>query len=143
MRTLDEIIAKLLPEERAKVAARTKELMAEEVGLRNLRKARRLTQQRMAKVLHIDQGGISKIESRSDMLLSTLRTYLKGMGGSLRLIAEFEDYITEIRSLGEVSDIAEVPRSKRKQAPQPKVARKIYPKQRHHARAFRKSAASR
>jgi hypothetical protein len=82
MRTLDQIIAKLPPEERARVAARTKELTADEVGLRNLLKARRLTQQRTAKVLHIDQGGISKIESRSDMLLSTLRTYLNGMGDS-------------------------------------------------------------
>jgi len=42
----------------------------------------------MAKLLRIDQAGISKIESRSDMLLSTLRSYVEATGGSLRLVAE-------------------------------------------------------
>jgi len=41
--------------------------------------------------LRMDQGSISKIESRSDLLLSTLRSYVEAMGGSLRLIAEFPD----------------------------------------------------
>jgi transcriptional regulator with XRE-family HTH domain len=135
MRTLDDVIAKLPPAERAKVTARAKQLVAEEVGLRSLRKARRLTQQRMAKALHMDQGGVSKIESRSDMLLSTLRAYLKSMGGSLRLIAEFPDSVTEITSLGETSDVTGVVRSKRKQAHQPKAATKIQAKLARHSRA--------
>jgi hypothetical protein len=58
----------------------------------------------MAKLLHIDQAGISKIESRSDMLLSTLRSYVEAMGGSLRLVAEFPDGVAELSSLGEALD---------------------------------------
>jgi DNA-binding XRE family transcriptional regulator len=101
MRNLDQIIASLPAERRAKITARTQRLIAEEVALRHLRQAHRLTQQSMAKLLHIDQAGISKIESRSDMLLSTLRSYIEAMGGSLRLLAEFPDGVAELSSLGE------------------------------------------
>ena len=104
MRTLDQIIGGLSATRRGKIAARTQKLIAEEVALRHLRQARDLTQQSMAKLLHIDQAGISKIESRSDMLLSTLRSYVEAMGGSLRLVAEFPDGIAELSSLGEALD---------------------------------------
>jgi len=104
MRTLDQIIANLPPERRAKVTAGAQKLIAEEKVLRHLRQARDRTQQSMAKLLHIDQAGVSKIESRSDMLLSTLRSYVEAMGGSLRLVAEFPDGIAELSSLGEALD---------------------------------------
>ena len=114
MRTLDQIIANLPAARRAKVTARTQELIAEETALRHLRQARDLTQQSMAKLLHIDQAGISKIESRSDMLLSTLRSYVEAMGGSLRLVAEFPDGVAELKSLGEALD-TRAPKGKTKQ----------------------------
>ena len=104
MRNLDQIIASLPPERRASVEAGAQRLIAEEIALRHLRQARDLTQQTMAKLLDIDQAGISKIESRSDMLLSTLRSYVKAMGGSLRLLAEFPDGVAELSSLGEALD---------------------------------------
>jgi transcriptional regulator with XRE-family HTH domain len=104
MRNLDQIIAALPRERRAKVETRAQKLIAEEMALRRLRQARDLTQQSMAKLLHIDQAGISKIESRSDMLLSTLRSYVEAMGGSLRLVAEFPDGVAELSSLGETLD---------------------------------------
>lgn len=104
MRNLDQIIASLPAERRAKVTARTQKLIAEEMALRHLRQAHHLTQQVMANLLHIDQAGISKIESRSDMLLSTLRSYIEAMGGSLRLVAEFPDGVAELSSLGEALD---------------------------------------
>ena len=112
MRTLDQIVAELPTERRAKVTARTKQLIAEEIALRHLRRARDLTQQRMAELLRLDQGSVSKIESRSDMMLSTLRSYVEAMGGSLRLIAEFPDEIAEVGSLGEALDIKAAPPSK-------------------------------
>ena len=106
MRTLDQIIAELPPDERTAIATRARQLIAEENALRLLRRARSLTQQNMATLLHIDQAGVSKIESRSDMLLSTLRSYVEAMGGSLRLVAEFPEGVAELASLGEVSDAA-------------------------------------
>lgn len=76
---------------RKKVEARATELIAEEMSLRDLRKALDKTQVKMAKALGIKQEGVSRIEKRSDLLLSTLRGYVEAMGGELRLIAEFPD----------------------------------------------------
>ncbi len=86
-----EKIAKLNSAQRKKVAARAAELIAEEMSLRQLRKARKLTQARVAKVLGVTQDSVSRLEKRSDLLLSTLRKTVKAMGGEVRIVAEFPD----------------------------------------------------
>jgi transcriptional regulator with XRE-family HTH domain len=58
---------------------------------RELRRARKLTEVRLAKALGITQDGVSRLEKRTDLLLSTLREYVEAMGGKLSLIAEFRD----------------------------------------------------
>lgn len=88
-RTLKQVIATLPKGERAKVAARTRELIAEEMSLRDLRKAIGKTQVAVARRLGVGQDAISKLEMREDMYLSTLRGMLKAMGGELELIARF------------------------------------------------------
>jgi DNA-binding XRE family transcriptional regulator len=88
---LERIREKLGPARRKKVAARAAQLIAEEMTLQELRRARKLTQVRMAKELGISQDGISKLEKRSDLLLSTLRKTVEAMGGKLSLVAEFPD----------------------------------------------------
>ncbi len=64
---------------------------AEEMSLRELRKARKLTQTRVAKALGITQDSVSRLEKRSDLLLSTLRKTIKAMGGDVRIVAQFPD----------------------------------------------------
>jgi DNA-binding XRE family transcriptional regulator len=88
---VNDIIAKLSPAQRKRVEARAAELAAEEMTLRQLRKARKLTQVRMARALGISQDGVSRLEKRSDLLLSTLRKTVEAMGGILSLVAEFPD----------------------------------------------------
>ncbi len=88
---LDDLIKKLSPAQRKKVEARAAELIAEEMTLRELRHARQLTQVRMAKKLGITQDSVSRLEKRSDLLLSTLRKTVEAMGGNLSLVAEFPD----------------------------------------------------
>lgn len=90
-RNVDEIIKKLSPARRRQVAARAAVLMAEEMTLRELRKARKMTQDRMAKDLGIAQKQISAIEKRTDMHISTLRRAIEALGGSLALVAQFPD----------------------------------------------------
>ena len=84
-------IKKLSRSQRKKMEVRAAELMAEEMTLRELRKARKLTQVRIAKALGITQDSVSRLEQRSDYLLSTLRKAVKAMGGNLWLVAEFPD----------------------------------------------------
>jgi transcriptional regulator with XRE-family HTH domain len=86
-----EKIRKLSAAQRKKVEDRAAELIAEEMSLRDLRKARKLTQARVAKELGITQDSVSRLEKRSDLLLSTLRKTVKAMGGDVRIIAEFPD----------------------------------------------------
>ena len=88
---LNEIMHKLPRDRVRKIEARADELIAEEMTLRDVRKARQLTQERMAEFLGIRQDSISKLEKRTDLLLSTLRSYLNAMGGELQLIVEFPD----------------------------------------------------
>lgn len=90
-RTLDEVIGGLPLDQQRDIAVRAAQLIEHEMTLRDLRKAHELTQARMAEALHISQDGVSRIEKRSDFLLSTLRSYVEAMGGRLRLIAEFPD----------------------------------------------------
>ncbi len=88
---LKDRMKKLNPARRRKVETRAAALIAEELTLHELRRAHRLTQQRMAKKLGIGQEGISRLEQRSDLLISTLRGYVEAMGGRLSLVAEFPD----------------------------------------------------
>ena len=57
-----------------------------------MRHAHKLTQKRMAEVLGIGQDSVSRLEQRSDLLISTLRGYVEAMGGRLWLIAEFPNH---------------------------------------------------
>jgi hypothetical protein len=90
-KTYEELMAELSPKRRERVEARAAELIAEEKSLRDLRQAHQLTQQSMAKKLGVRQHSISRLEQRSDMLLSTLSGYIGKMGGELVLIANFPD----------------------------------------------------
>ena len=87
--TLDQKMKKLSAARRKKIEARAAALIAEEMSLRDLRQALKLTQERLAETLGIGQDGVSRLEKRSDLLLSTLRGYIEAMGGSLSLVAEF------------------------------------------------------
>jgi transcriptional regulator with XRE-family HTH domain len=88
---INQIIRKLSPVERKKVEDCAAEIIAEEMSLRDLRKARKLTQARVAKELGITQDSVSRLEKRSDLLLSTLRKTVRALGGDMRIIAEFPD----------------------------------------------------
>jgi DNA-binding XRE family transcriptional regulator len=89
--TLDDKMKKLSPSRRKKVEARAAQLIAQEMSLRDLRKARSLTQERLAERLQVSQDRISRLERRTDLLISTLRRHVASMGGNLSLVAEFPD----------------------------------------------------
>jgi DNA-binding XRE family transcriptional regulator len=95
---VNDKIRKLSPARRKKVEACAALLIAEEMTLRELRRARKLTQARMARALGITQDGVSRLEKRSDLLLSTLRKTVEALGGNLSLVAEFPDHAPVVLS---------------------------------------------
>lgn len=86
---VEDKIKKLKPAQRKKVEARAKELRAEEMTLRELRTALKMTQVQMASQLGTTQDNVSRLEKRNDLLLSTLRKAIEAMGGRLSIVAEF------------------------------------------------------
>ena len=91
MTNLERIRKELSPARRKRVKARAAQLIDEEMTLQELRRARNLTQVHIAKALGIGQDGVSKLEKRADLMISTLRKTVEAMGGSLSLVAEFPD----------------------------------------------------
>lgn len=83
--SMDEVLNSLPPERRAKILQRGEELIEEYLTLQELRNKLNLTQEAMAGLLSVRQANVSKVEKRTDMLISTLRSYLEAMGGTLEL----------------------------------------------------------
>lgn len=89
--TLREVVDRLPDGERKAIARRSRELIAEELSLQELRKALAVTQVQVAKSLGKRQDEISRIEQRGDLLLSTLRDYVQSLGGELELLCTFKN----------------------------------------------------
>ena len=87
----DEVFGKLPAERRAKIKKRAAELIAEELGLQELRKSKDVTQEQVAERLGGRQVYVSRLENREDMKLSTLREYVKAIGGDLQLLVTFPE----------------------------------------------------
>jgi DNA-binding XRE family transcriptional regulator len=83
-RNVNDIIDQLSPAQRRKLEKRAAAFLAEELSLRELRRAHKLTQVKLAKSLGVRQEQISRMEQRSDLLISTLRGYVEAMGGVCR-----------------------------------------------------------
>ena len=78
------------PEREARIRKRV-EANLRAMKLDQLREARNLTQTKLAQALRVNQGAVSKMEKRTDMYVSTLRSYLKAMGAELQIKAIFPD----------------------------------------------------
>jgi len=89
-RNFNELRARMSPERRARVEARVKEAI-KAMPLDELREARELTQNQLAQSLNVSQGAISKVERRTDMYISTLRSYVRAIGGDLQIRAVFPE----------------------------------------------------
>jgi DNA-binding transcriptional regulator YiaG len=99
-----ELRDKMSKERRAPVESRVQAAL-EEIPLHELRRARDLTQMTLAKAMRTSQGEVSKIEQRTDVYVSTLRSYLEAMGGELELVARFPDGAVEISQFGELDPV--------------------------------------
>jgi DNA-binding Xre family transcriptional regulator len=89
-RSWEEIKAKAAPETLAAAARKTGEMLIA-FELNELRKARNLTQEELARRLGTRQANVSKLERRADVRVSTLREVIEAMGGEMRITAHFSD----------------------------------------------------
>lgn len=95
-----ELRAKMSPEARTRADEKARAMLAE-MPLNELRQARGLSQKVLAEVLHVQQPSIAKIEKRTDMCISTLRSHIEAMGGELEVIAKFPDGAVKISNFSD------------------------------------------
>src|SRR5260221_5951845 len=84
-----KILRKKMSQPAQKTAATKTQQMLKEMPLQELRQAHQMSQERMAELLHTKQANVSRIERRTDMYISTLRSYIEAMGGQLDIVARF------------------------------------------------------
>ena len=95
--------ARMSPAAQVRAAKRTEKMLLE-MPLQELRVAKELSQVKLAEALHVNQAAISKLERRTDMYISTLRSYIRAMGGDLEVVARFPDGAVRISNFAEESD---------------------------------------
>jgi len=76
-----------------RIARQRSEAIAEivEYTLGELRRARKITQDELARLMATTQPNVSRIERGGEMELSTLRSYVEALGGRLEIAAVFDD----------------------------------------------------
>lgn len=97
MSTLQDKLNALTPAKREAVRARAKELISEELTLRELRQKMDITQEVMAERLEVRQDNVSRLERRGDMKVSTLQEFVEALGGQLNVTVTLPDQDEEIR----------------------------------------------
>lgn len=100
-----DLRAQMTPESRARAEAKAQAMLAE-MPLNELRQARGLSQKMLAEVLHVQQPSIAKIERRTDMYISTLRSHIEAMGGRLEVVARFPDGAVKISNFSDLGGSA-------------------------------------
>lgn len=79
------------PRAKARHDAVLAEINRRQATLRRLREARALTQSTVGELLDMDQSEVSRLEHRSDMLLSTLRRFVQATGGEMHIVVQYPD----------------------------------------------------
>jgi ribosome-binding protein aMBF1 (putative translation factor) len=96
-----DLRAKMSPQARDQASAKASAMLLE-MPLHELRRARGMSQKVLAETLNVQQPSVAKLERRTDMYLSTLRSHIEAMGGELDLIARFPDGSVKIRNFAEL-----------------------------------------
>lgn len=94
--------AAMPPESQLRAKAATEEMLLD-MPLQELRQARGLSQKVLAEILHVQQPSIAKLEKRTDMYISTLRSHIEAMGGQLDVVARFPDGSVRISNFSDLS----------------------------------------
>lgn len=96
-----DLRAKMTPAARQQADTQARIMLAE-MPLHELRRARGLSQKMLAEALHVQQPSVAKLERRTDMYISTLRSHIEAMGGELEVTARFPDGVVKINNFADL-----------------------------------------
>ena len=98
-----KLAEKFPPERRQRIDSRKKELR-DAMALRELRQARAMTQRAVGEVLNVKQPAVARLEWRTDLYVSNLRSYIEARGGKLNIVAQFPQGSVVITSFSDTED---------------------------------------
>ena len=101
-KSFSKLRKKMSPSAQKSAAAKTKNMLRE-MPLQELRLALQMSQEHLAKLLATKQANVSRMERRTDMYISTLRSYIEAMGGELDIIARFPDGEVHINQFEDIN----------------------------------------
>ena len=102
-RKFAELEAKMSAKAIARSDVRYRKMVAE-MALHELRRARGMSQEKLAEALHIKQPNVAKLEKRTDIYISTLRATIEAMGGTLDIVARFPDGKVKITNFSSIDE---------------------------------------
>ena len=97
-KNINDVMREMSPASQDRIKARAAQLIAEEMTLREMRKVLQLTQEDVARKMGVKQDKISRLEKRKDVLVSTLQSAVRAMGGELVVSARFPKQRTIVLS---------------------------------------------
>lgn len=98
-----KVLKKKMSASAQKKAEEKTQKMLVDMPLQELRQARQMSQERLAEILETKQANVSRIERRTDMYISTLRSYIEAMGGELDIVARFPEGEVHVNQFGDIS----------------------------------------
>lgn len=102
-KNFQDLIDAMPPERQERIRRGTEALIAE-MPLHELRRAKQLSQEHLAREMKQGQSAISRLERRTDMYITTLRGYIRAMGGELEIIARFPEGDVRINQFEEIPE---------------------------------------
>lgn len=103
-RKFAELEAKMSAESIARSDKEYQEMAAKVMPLHELRRARGISQEKLAKALRVKQPHVARIEKRADIYISTLRNVIEAMGGTLDIVARFPDGKVKIENFSSIAE---------------------------------------
>ncbi len=97
-----ELRSSMSPEAQGRAETEAQAMLAQ-MPLNELRQARGLSQKMLAELLNVRQPSIAKLEKRTDMYISTLRSHIEAMGGELEVVARFPEGTVKISNFSELA----------------------------------------
>ena len=98
-----DLRARMAPKAQAEVEAEALRL-GQQMDLGEVRRALKLFREELGQTLQIGQGSVARIETRTDMDVSTLRRFIEAMGGELEIVARFPDHTVKIKNFADLSE---------------------------------------
>jgi transcriptional regulator with XRE-family HTH domain len=105
-RKFEELRSRMTPEQRRRSQEKAERLRAE-MPLAKLREARQMTRVSLAETLNVGQAAVSRIETRTDAYVSTMRRYIEAAGGTLVILARFPEGEVRITQFEEIAEGSE------------------------------------